>query len=339
MRERRKDVVWFPSTNGYATHSARAMTPGVGRLGNAPQAARLALAGRATADEVLRSTRYGVTFPEEAFPPRPRVHQEYTSDRDSGYLFARELTISVGVLLYNRVDLVQKLHERLEALATMFGGARIYVLAGDSTDGTGDAVGQWCRESPTVFRWVAPVNTPLRGVQRIALLRNTLLDAIEKDIRSDFVVMLDGDLEGPLSHDGVAHTVAQLVRDSSLSCVAAFGVNNWLGIDTCFPFVGYTYYDPFAFREADWERTDSDAAIRWRLGFQRRGDPLLEVRSAFAGCAIYRSSSIRGLRYDVSTIDCEHVGFHRALAERGGRLCINPAMLLLAGRQGHHENE
>ena len=28
-----------------------------------------------------------------------------------------------------------------------------------------------------------------------------------------------------------------------------------------------------------------------------------------------------------------------ALAERGGRLCINPAMLLLAGRQGHHENE
>jgi hypothetical protein len=30
------------------------------------------------------------------------------------------------------------------------------------------------------------------------------------------------------------------------------------------------------------------------------------------------------------------VSFHRALAERGGQLVLNPSLMLLAGRQGHH---
>ena len=63
----------------------------------------------------------------------------------------------------------------------------------------------------------------------------------------------------------------------------------------------------------------------------------MNVLSAFGGCAIYRSTAIRGLRYELDGRDCEHVGFHRALAERGGRMSVNPSMLLLAGKQGHHE--
>jgi hypothetical protein len=174
-------------------------------------------------------------------------------------------------------------------------------------------------------------------VARIAALRNALLEAIEADAPTEFIAMFDGDLEGPISLDGVAHTVAVLDTDSELSAVAAFGINNWVGLDATVPFLGYSYYDPLAFRESRWERTSSDAAIRWRLRNVRRGDPLIPVKSAFAGCAFYRSGAIWGLRYALDGKDCEHVGFHRALAERGGRLGINPAMLLLAGKQGHHE--
>jgi len=186
-------------------------------------------------------------------------------------------------------------------------------------------------------RCVPPVVTSMRGVARIAALRNAVLEAIEADSPTDFVAMLDGDLEGPISLDGVAHTLAVFDQDIELSAVAAFGVNNWVGLDTSIPFLGYTYYDPFAFREHRWERTDSDPRIRWRLGKLRRGDPLVNVLSAFAGCAIYRSAAIRGLRYELDGRDCEHVGFHRALAERGGRMSVNPSMLLLAGKQGHHD--
>jgi hypothetical protein len=79
-----------------------------------------------------------------------------------------------------------------------------------------------------------------------------------------------------------------------------------------------------------------DAAVRLRLANLRRGDEPLAINSAFAGLAIYQSESVRGLRYDPQLDDCEHVGFHRALARRRGRLVLNPSLLLLAGRQGHH---
>jgi hypothetical protein len=103
--------------------------------------------------------------------------------------------------------------------------------------------------------------------------------------------------------------------------------------------LGYSYYDPIAFRERAWRRTRSDAGVRARLARLRRGDAPLPVNSAFAGLALYRGSVVKGLRYDEHTDDCEHVGFHRALAARGARLVLSPSLMLLAGRQGHHRHK
>jgi hypothetical protein len=309
----------------------------VRQVGNAFKGAASVMRGHVTADELLRPQRYGVKFPENLFPPRSSRRAEYVGTRDAGYEASSRSTLAVGVLIHNRIDLARLLRARLEALADLFQEARIYILGEDSTDGTEEVLREWARESPGLVRCVPPVTTSQRGVARIAALRNALLEAIEADAPTDFIAMFDGDLEGPISLDGVAHTVAMLDNDRELSGVAAFGVNNWVGLDVSAPFLGYSYYDPLAFREHGWERSVSDPAIRWRLRDIRRGDPLVEVKSAFAGFAMYRSSVIRGLRYELGGQDCEHVGFHRALAERGGRLGINPAMLLLAGKQGHHE--
>ncbi|MFA9472604.1 MAG: glycosyltransferase, partial [Deltaproteobacteria bacterium] len=295
------------------------------------------LRGQVTADELSRPDRYGIDFPEDRFLPRKSRQAEYLETRDAGRDASARSTLAIGVLIHNRIDLARLLRARLEALAGLFREARIYVIGEDSTDGTEEVLRDWARESPELVRCVAPVTTSQRGVARIAALRNALIEAIEAEAPTDFIAMVDGDLEGPISLDGVAHTVAVLEGDSELSAVAAFGLNNWVGLDATLPFLGYSYYDPLAFRERRWERTASDAAIRWRLRDVRRGDPLIPVKSAFAGCAIYRPSAIRGLRYELDGKDCEHVGFHRALADRGGRLGINPAMLLLAGKQGHHQ--
>ncbi|MFW2389369.1 MAG: glycosyltransferase [Polyangiales bacterium] len=301
------------------------------------QGANSVLRGRVTADELSRPQRYGVEFPEDRFPPRKTLQAEYLETRDAGREASARSTLAIGVLIYDRIDLARLLRSRLEALAGLFREARIYVIGEDSTDGTEEVIREWVEESPELVRSIAAVNTAERGVARIAALRNALLEAIEADEPSDFIAMFDGDLEGPISLDGVTHTIAMLHGDRELSAVAAFGMNNWVGLDTNVPFLGYSYYDPLAFRDDHWERTSSDSAIRWRLRNVRRGDPLIVVKSAFAGCAIYRSSAIRGLRYELDGKDCEHVGFHRAMAERGGLLAINPAMLLLAGKQGHHD--
>lgn len=308
-----------------------------GRIGRVLGGAKLVAQKEITADELWRPHRYGVEFPEAEFLPRESRLAEYNRARDAGYEVAAGATLAVGVLIHNRVDLARLLRARLEALTGLFEEARIYILGEDSTDGTEELIREWGRASPELVRRVQAVSSA-RGVARIAALRNLLLEAIEADPPTDFIMMLDGDLEGPISLDGVAHTMASFDEDSGLSAVAAFGVNNWLGLDTSLPFLGYTYYDPFAFREHDWEHTASDPATRWRLGNLRRGDPLLSVRSAFAGCAIYRSEAVRGLRYHLDGSECEHVRFHRALASRGGRMSVNPSMLLLAGKQGHHES-
>jgi len=309
----------------------------VRKVANAFRGANSVLRGEVTADQLSRPQRYGIEFAEDRFLPRKSRQADYLRTCDAGREAAARSTVAIGVLIHNRIDLARLLRARLEALAALFREARIYILGEDSTDGTEEVLRDWARESPELVRCVPPVKTSRRGVARIAALRNVLLEAIEADEPTDFIAMLDGDMEGPISLDGVAHTFAMLDSDIDLSAVAAFGVNNWVGLDATVPFVGYSYYDPLAFREHRWERTSSDAAIRWRLRKVRRGDPLIPVKSAFAGCAIYRSRAIRGLRYELDGKDCEHVGFHRALAERGGRLSINPAMLLLAGKQGHHD--
>ena len=320
---------WIP------TNSARQTARKLGRI---LDGAAMVVRGKTTADELARPNRYGVEFPESQFPPRGSRLAQYTETRDRGYERAARSTVSIAVLIHNRIDLARLLRARLEAFAAMFGEAQVYVIGEDSTDGTEDVIREWRHDSPELVRCVPPVETSARGVARIAALRNALLEAIEANPPIDFIAMIDGDLEGPISLDGVAHTLGVLEDDRELSAVAAFGVNNWVGVDVLMPFIGYSYYDPFAFREKRWERSESDPRIRWRLGGLRRGDPGLDVKSAFGGCAIYRSGAIRGLRYELDGEDCEHVGFHRALAERGGRMSVNPSLLLLAGKQGHHES-
>lgn len=310
----------------------------VGKIGRFVDGAKSVVRSDVTADELARPQRYGVVFPEAEFPPRKSRSADYGRTRSQGYEAAKRSSLAIGVLIHNRIDLARLLRARLDALVDLFEDARVYIISEDSSDGTGEVMREWGIESPQVVRHVPAIVSATRGVPRIAALRNALLEAIEADSPTEFIAMIDGDLEGAISLDGVAHTIALLDRDPELSAVAAFGINNWVGFDNSLPFLGYTYYDPFAFREHGWEHEASDAGIRWRLGRVRRGDPLLNVNSAFAGCAIYRTEAIRGLRYELDGADCEHVGFHRALSQRGGRMAVNPSLLLLAGKQGHHHD-
>jgi len=297
------------------------------------------LRAQKTIDEVIRSDRYGVHFPEQAFAPRTERASPYREAVVNGGQRANESSMLFLVLLHNRLDLALLLRARLESLSRAFRRARVLVLFDDSTDGTERVMADFREAQPGFVRSVpAPQFSPgISGFGRMARLRNTLLEAAEQEPDTDLVAILDGDLEGPVSHEGLLHSVELLMAPGGPDAVAAFGVNNWGGISRLLPFIGYSYYDPIAFRETAWERDLSDAGIRRRLGRLRRGDPPLTVKSAFGGLAVYRATSLRGLRYDESANDCEHVSLHRALAARGGKLVVNPSLLLLAGRQGHHQ--
>jgi hypothetical protein len=74
------------------------------------------------------------------------------------------------------------------------------------------------------------------------------------------------------------------------------------------------------------------------------GSPPVPVVSAFGGMAIYDSFAYLRGHYDGEK-DCEHVPFHRSIAERTGqRLYMDPAMRMVmhwleqtdGGRDGDH---
>ncbi len=299
------------------------------------------LRGEKTVDELVRPERYKLAFPEAAFLPRNSRKRRYFSRVAQGRREALQQRITLVTMLHNRVDLALYLRARCEAVLERFQGGRVLVLCDDSTDGTERVIGDWARARPGV---VESVTVPrfergVSGFARMARLRNALFERLEALPPTDLVGVLDGDLEGPISLDGLLHSIALLAEPNGPDGVTALGINNWLGLPLLMPFLGYGYYDPIAFREAVWERRASDTAIRYRLRGLCRGDEPVRVKSAFAGLALYRSRSIRGLRYDESTRDCEHVSLHRALFERGGRLVLDPSLMLLAGRQGHHRSK
>jgi hypothetical protein len=290
-----------------------------------------------TIDEVTRRSRYGLQFPEQAFPARARQREHYQMSVERGYAAARELSASALVLLHNRVDLALLLRARMCSLLAPFARGKVFIISDDSTDGTAQVIADWQRAEPDrVVRVPAPNLSGARSVyERMAKLRNALLASSEAS-PSDLTFVLDGDLAGPISLDGVMHAV-ELLQGGQADAVAAFGINNWGGLPGMVPFVGYSYYDPIAFREHSFQRTLRDAQVRLRLARLRRGDAALPVKSAFAGLVLYKSAVLQGLRYCDKTNDCEHVSLHRALSSRGARLVLDPALLLLSGRQGHHE--
>lgn len=342
--QRMRELSLYPSATFGVHHWAHTWIPEAGlnrgfqRLAGASRSARSVLRGERTIDEVLRPQRYKLLFPEHAFPPRASRAQSYFRRVQRGAEVAAESTLTVLTLLHDRVDLALYLRARCEALLSRFRGGRILVLGSDSTDGTERVLADWAAASPGVVLSVpAPRPSPLRsGFGRMARLRNAVLERADDLPPTDFVALIDGDLEGPISADGVSHALSLLADEHGPDGAAALGVNNWVGLPVLAPFVGYGYYDPIAFREHSWKRTQRDAAVRCRLAGLRRGDEPIQVKSAFAGLALYRGASVRGLRYDEAATDCEHVSFHRALAERGRRLVLDPSLMLLAGRQGHH---
>ncbi len=334
----------FPSQSFGVHHWAHTWIPNQGskraaiKVGRVARDAARVLRGETTIDELARAERYGVSFPELAFPPRPERAVRFFERVALGKAHAAQTSAVFLVLLHNRVDLALLLRARLERMLAPFGRARALILCDDSTDGTAEVIADWQRAHPELVSSVpAPKLASSRSsFSRLARLRNTLLEAAESESDAELVLVLDGDLAGPVSLDGMLHAVALSSELGGPDAVSAFGVNNWGGLPGLVPFLGYSYYDPIAFRERSFERTLTDAGVRRRLGGLRRGDAPIQVASAFAGLTLYRSEHLRGLRYDLASDDCEHVGLHRAFAARGSRLVLDPSLLLLAGRQGHH---
>ena len=221
--------------------------------------------------------------------------------------------------------------ERIERLGDMFADYRVVIYENDSHDETLELLHSWQGESNRVDILSEcrndPVNLPVRCLDRTARMaryRNMCRDYIASRYADfDFAIVVDTDLYGGWSYDGVAHTFGQ----SSWDSVGSYGIvyrRNGLGRSKAIQ------YDAWALR-----RSGSDTPLSGKEASRlrcRRGDSMLRVNSCFGGLGVYRMEALLACGYDGS--DCEHVGFHRQMREQGlDRIYLNPNQIVLYGRK------
>lgn len=243
------------------------------------------------------------------------------------------------------------LHNLYASVVPHAGRYKVLVLENDSADDTRARLLAWHERDPNLLvlgdgGYNAPAcrlglrptenhDPDLWRIEKMALLRNRLLDEIGRPAYDgyDYVLMADLDLAGVLFTEGLFDTAAHFAADPGLEAVAV------LGIDLSEVLGAVRWHDPFAYEDAATRHmtmAERDAWIYARRGLERHG--LEPVVSAFNGACLYRRSALLGRRYGTELVQekeplCEHVFLHRQLR----RVCVNHEFLYVCFLDAHRD--
>ena len=270
-------------------------------------------------------------FDEWLFAPAEQLREKYWNRVSRGYARMREQRVVIAGLARDIESILPLTVARIECLGTLFGDYRVVIYENDSADQTAALLQRWAQDNHRVSclseRRADPVNRPIRCLHRAARMayyRSRCQDHIAANLADfDQVILLDTDLEGGWSLDGVANTYGHTGWDF----VGAYGV--------IFRRVGLSpnrlaHYDAWAYRQDQAFTPLTTKQVNAML-FQR-GEPLQKVSSCFGGLGVYTMAAYLAGRYDGT--DVEHVTFHRELHRRGfRRTFLNPSQIVLYGRK------
>lgn len=286
--------------------------------------------------EVICEEMYGYKFIENRFPPN-KNKKEYTNRVCRGYELCKDKTLLVTGLAYNLGKAQSKLlMKRLDYLADCFKRVDVLIYAADSRDDTMKWLREYKKHCSNINKLYLPEEViDIKGCKRMkkmARLRNNLIKHC-RPIKCDYVMMIDCDMVGPTSKDGMVHSIAHIIEDN-YAMIGANGLCNASGINVNFNFLGYWFYDPIAYTLEN----GTNISIH-NLFTPDRGDDLIKVRSTFAGAAIYKKEILDKYDYDEQEEICEHKTFNYKAWNDGYKMAVNPSFILLSGRQGrnHHK--
>jgi hypothetical protein len=267
-------------------------------------------------------------FPEELFPFAEGARNQYLCRVDCGRRRMKELSVVICGLCRDVRYHLPRMAARIERLGAMFNDYRVVVYENDSIDRTCEFLCDWQTANPrlTVLseQLGAPLYPAIRSLDRAAWLarcRNCYREYVMKEFAGcDHAIIVDMDLAGGWSFDGIAHTFAKDEWDF----VGSFGLRE--GRDRRTRRSVYSHADLWALRPAlgvplDHLGSDNNAIVE-------RGRDLVPIESCFGGLGIYRFRCLEVARYDGA--DCEHVGFHAEMRRVGfGRQFLNPNQIVL----------
>lgn len=272
-----------------------------------------------------------VTFDESRFAPTAELASNYDQRIAAGLEKMRDSRIVIAGLARNVAKHIPRLRTTIAQLGKRFADYRVLFYENDSSDQTPQLLQQWAREDSRI-KLISeslgdPVHLPercLHRAERMSFYRSRCQAEI-LDRWSDFdqVVLMDTDLEGGWSGDGIANTYGH----DDWDFVGSNGIiYRRVGITPNIPI----QYDAWAFRMHEDYRLMTTREVN-QLVF-RRGEPLKPLASCFGGLGVYQMQAFQNGVY--SGGDIEHVGFHRTMREKGfGRIFLNPSQIVIYGRR------
>lgn len=271
------------------------------------------------------------TCPETVFAVAENRHDEYVRLCRQGYARMGRQRVVIAGLCRNIAPILPATILRIDRLAALFRQTRIVIYENDSEDETKKILHRWAGSDPRVTAITENNGHPV-NLKRRCLARATRMAAYRKRCQQavvdcyrhfDAVILLDMDLIGGWSEDGIANT---------------FGHDNWDGVGAnglIFRRKGFRVnsiqqYDTWAYR---CEATPQPLPTARVAHFVPQcGEPLIRVTSCFGGMGIYTMKAFAAGNYDGN--DCEHIAFHRSLAKQGfSRIYMNPSQIVIYGRK------
>lgn len=268
------------------------------------------------------------SFNEDRFIPSPLRAEEYYSTVERGKEIAKTKKVVITGLARNIAPVLGKTMARIERTGQLFKDYRVVVFENDSRDNTADQLKGWSKINNRVNAICElredPINPGKRCLDRatrMANYRNKYRTFIHENYSDyDSVIVIDLDLPGGWSYDGIANTFGQ---ETEWDFVGANGIifKDYDGVHG-----RPLYYDAWAFRKyGDWEPM---LARQVNPLYWPRGEPMLRVNSCFGGLGIYKLKAMSISSYDGS--DCEHIPFHRKMVKAGmDKLYLNPSQIAL----------
>lgn len=300
-------------------------------------------------------------FPEYLFETPDHIKSIYEYKVNAGKNICKTKSIVFCGICRDVSNTIERNILRLQKTGTLFKEYATILYENDSSDNTVEILNKYLSDNFHLIsehrsdkNYRSDIDTGVdpwhfRRCQILADCRNKYLDIVYSQyMHYDYMCVLDLDLYGGWSYDGICHGIFTLESNRSHACVSAYGVlsepNNEHLLEAYDP-SEYIMYDSLAFRPMNFE---SGIHILRTPAFNKivfnRGDDPVEVRSNFGGMSIYKIPLLNNHRYGAKQwqdgfVDPDHAILNQSIIDDGYKIMLDPSMIVSYSKHKLLEDE
>ena len=277
----------------------------------------------------------GVQIPERMLMPSQEFAESYAARVSQGRERLASSSVAIVGLARNcAVPLASNLH-RVLSIGSQAAQWRMHVETNDNADATAELLAHFCSQYSQASYRDQTLDRPqlpgeFSGPRTVALAEyRTACQQWVRDHspQADYVFVVDFDAWGGFWIDGVLNGLGWMVELQAAYAMASVSLIEapQMALDkdgNPSTLRAWSHYDAWAMRGVGQPSTYWDDYTRHQGTWKHTwlppvGSEPVRVASAFGGFAIYRTASYLAGTYD-GTSDCEHVTFHRSIANATG---------------------